>query len=72
MKDNGRLTYGVCCKDVDFKLLESRNRVVKEVIGPLMDLVLEAVRKDREAAGEGRRSKFNVNLIVVAEPDLDA
>lgn len=61
-----KLNYGVSCKNVDWKTLNARNQLIKQVVNPLLDMILEVVKKDRaEAAPIDQR--FNVNVVVTSE-----
>jgi len=64
-----KLNYGVSCKNVDFRTLKARNQFISRVIGPLMDKIMVVLEQDRH---EGAGTRYTVNLVVVAETDIDS
>jgi hypothetical protein len=65
-----RLNYGVSCKGVNYRTLKSRNQLIKNVVNPLIDMIMQSVERDG-GEKEGRNQRFTVNIVVTAECDID-
>jgi uncharacterized lipoprotein YajG len=67
-----KLNYGVECKGIDFGLLNARNQLISRVVNPLIDKIMNAVKKDREMRhGTDSQTKYTISVIVTSTRDID-
>jgi uncharacterized lipoprotein YajG len=67
-----KLNYATQCTDVDFGLLNARNQLISKVCNPLLDMILDSLKKDRAVRqGTDSETLYTVSIVVTSNRPID-